>query len=296
MRYDISYCAIARVHRGVAVLLRVPRVQVAQPIEQQAAALARDAGGIVQVQHRVLAAAELDPLVLGRQESTPPQPRVERLVHLPRRDEDDERGQVLVVAAEPVVHPRAHARTPRDLRARLQERDRGIVVDRLRVHRPDNTEVVDDAGGVREEVGDPRAVLPVLAEAEDRSRERDGRLVPRHARQPLPLAHRVGQLLAVARVQHRLVVERLDLRGATRHEEVNDPLRPGGMVQLSAQHTTASRGVGLTRREQRGGVDEARERDTTEPQPEAAQQRAAGQAVGGNGTYALGHLTLRFGN
>ena len=213
------------------------RVQVAAAGRACSRRLSRDdAGGVAEVQHGVLAGAELHALVLRRQEAAAPQAGVERLVDLARRDEHDERRQVLVVAAEAVVQPRAHARPAGDLRAGLEERDRRVVVDRLGVHRADEAEVVDDLGGVRQQLADPRAACAVLREFEERAGQRQRRLVARHAGEPLALAHGVGQLLAVPLVEQRLVVEHLQLRRPAGHEQVDDALRLGGEVQLPAEH------------------------------------------------------------
>ena len=40
----------------------------------------------------------------------------------------------------------------------------GIVIDRVRVHRLDHGDVVDDLRGVRQQLADPRPRLPVLRE------------------------------------------------------------------------------------------------------------------------------------
>ena len=101
--------------------------------------------GIAEVEHRVLAAAELHALVLRRQEAAAPEPRVQRLIDLAGRDQHDERRQVLVVAAEAVVNPRAHARPAGDLRAGLEERDRGSwLIASVYIERTMH-ELVDDA-------------------------------------------------------------------------------------------------------------------------------------------------------
>ena len=77
-------------------------------------------GGIVEIEHRIAAGAEPHALVAGRQEAAAPQPREERLVGVERlrlREQHDERRQILVLAAEAVADPRAHARTARLLAA-----------------------------------------------------------------------------------------------------------------------------------------------------------------------------------
>ena len=234
--------------------------------------------GLLQVEHRLLAAAELHALMLRRQEPAAPQPRVERLIDLARRDQDDEGRQVGVVAAQPVMHPRAHARAAGDLRSGLEERDRRIVVDRLGEHRADDAQVVDDLGGVRQQVGDPGAAAAVLREPELRPGERQRRLVARHAGEPLALAHRIGQLLAVARLEQRLVIERLELRRPAGHEQVDDALGLGRHVELAAEHAAIGRACRLApcvgcrpaappgpRRHRR--VHQVRQRDAAEPEP-----------------------------
>ena len=153
-------------------------------------------------------------------------------------DQDAERGQVLVRRAQAVAEPRPHRRPPRDLRAGLEERDRRVVVDRLGVHRADEAELVDDLGRLRQELADPGADCPCRRELEDRAGQRQGRLVRRHARQPLPHPDRVGQVLAVHPVQQRLVIEQVELRRPAAHEQVDDPLRPGRKVRRRARPGT----------------------------------------------------------
>ena len=104
----------------------------------------RAAGRVGEVEHRLLAAAELDALIARRQEAAAPEAVVERLVGPPAREQDDERRQVLVLAPQAVGDPGAHARPAGELRAGLHERDRRVVVDRLGVHRADDADVVGD--------------------------------------------------------------------------------------------------------------------------------------------------------
>ena len=104
----------------------------------------RAAGRVGEIEHRLLAAAQLHALVARRQEAASPQPVVERLVGPPAREQDDERRQVLVLTPQAVGDPRAHARPAGELRAGLHERDRRVVVDRLGLHRADEADVVGD--------------------------------------------------------------------------------------------------------------------------------------------------------
>ena len=123
--------------------------------------------GIVEIEHRVAARAETDALVIGRQKARSPQPREQRLIGIQRlrlREHHDERRQIMVLAAQPVADPGAHARTAGLLAAALDERDRRIVIDRVRIHRLDDGNVVHDLGGVRQQFADPGAAISRTAE------------------------------------------------------------------------------------------------------------------------------------
>ena len=153
----------------IAELIQVHAVEFAGGVEHVAARVRVDAVGIVQVQHRIAARAEAHALVIGGQKAAAPEAREQRLVRIQRlrlREHHDERGQVPILAAQAVADPRAHAGTARLLAAALDERDRRIVIDRVRVHRLDDGDVVDDLGDVRQQLADPRAGLPVLLELE----------------------------------------------------------------------------------------------------------------------------------
>ena len=82
------------------------------------------------------------------------------------RDQHDERRQILVLAAQTVADPRAHARPAGLLAAGLDEGDGRIVIDGVGVDRLDDGDVVDDLGGVRQQFAEPGAGLAVLAEFE----------------------------------------------------------------------------------------------------------------------------------
>ena len=104
----------ARVDLGVHDPRLLPLLERAQRVEHAPPAGAVEPGGIGEVEHRVLPAAELHALVLRGQEAAAPEPRVERLVALPRAGEQhDERRQVLVLGAEAVGEPGADRRPAR---------------------------------------------------------------------------------------------------------------------------------------------------------------------------------------
>src|SRR5204862_7181126 len=101
-----------RVEVGVAERLGGDLVEAADAVEHPPPRRRVDPRGVREVEYRVVSGSEPDPLVLGREEAAPPEPREDRLVGLvaaPLRDQDDERGEVLVLAPAPVAQPGAEA-------------------------------------------------------------------------------------------------------------------------------------------------------------------------------------------
>ncbi len=195
-------------------------------------------GRIREIQHRIAAAAQLDALIPRRQEARSPEAIRQRLPAVARavlRHHHDKAGQILVLAAQTVRHPRAQARPARELEAGLRERDRGIVIDLLRVHRLDEAEVVHDLRRVRQELADPGARLAVLRELEARRDHRELGLRRRHGGEPLALADGVRKVVAAPLLELRLVVEHLDLRRPARLEEIDDALGLRREVRQSCQ-------------------------------------------------------------
>src|SRR5262249_35794918 len=80
--------------------------------------------------------------------------------------QDYEAGQVVALAAQAVGHPGAEAGPAGKRRARVHHHVRWVVVDLVRVHRPDDADVVCNAAGVRQEVGDELTVAAVAAEGD----------------------------------------------------------------------------------------------------------------------------------
>src|SRR5262245_61853596 len=126
------------------------------------------------------------------------------------REQHDKRRQVLVLTAETVAEPGAHTWPSWLLKSSLDERDRRIVVDRIRVHCFDDGDVIDDLCGVRQELADPGTCLTVPAERKRRLRDRQRRLAHRLGN-ALALPHRVGNLGALELREPWLVVKRLEL-------------------------------------------------------------------------------------
>ena len=181
--------------------------------------------GIVQVEDWFAGAAKFHALVARGKETGSPQAIVECLeVSFAAADHDDVGGHVGVVATEPVAKPRAHARFSGLLLAGVDEGDGRVVVDGLGVHRFDDGDVIDDAGGVREEFADPSAVLTVSFELEHRRDAGERFLLAGHPGEALPLADALGQLRAVEFPHRRVVVEGVDVRGPAGEEQVDHPL------------------------------------------------------------------------
>ena len=217
----------ARFDFRIAVRLVADLIELLHRIQHLPPGRLADPRRILEEQHRRAAGAESDALIARRQEPARPQPREERLIGVDGvrlREEHDERRQVLVLAAEPVTEPRAHARTARLLKAGLDERDRRIVIDRFRVHRLDDGDVVHDLCRVRKQFADPRARLTVLRELERRLRDQQLRL-PHRLRDALPLPNGIRNLCALQLHERGLVVKCLELRRTAGLMQEDDALR-----------------------------------------------------------------------
>ena len=87
----------------------------------------------------------------------------------------------------------------------------------IRIHRSDHAEVVDHRRHTREDLADLDPALPVLPEFEWRSHQ--------VARRAVRFDLGPGQRLAVVLGQHRLRIERIDVRHAAIQEQKDDALR-----------------------------------------------------------------------
>ena len=219
---------------GIADLRQRQLIQFCDTVEHFAASSGVDAGRVRQVQHRVISRAKTHSLMLRGNKAAAPQSRENRLVGLVAaalRDHHDEVRQVRVFAAETIAQPRAQAGAPRLLAAGLQEGNGRIVVDGFGVHRFDESDVIDDGGRLREQFAEPRPRLTMLLKIEDR-RGAGERLLPGgHAGDTLPHADRIGEFGAVQFLQLRLVIEQVDVRWPTRHDQPDDPFSLGPKVQ-----------------------------------------------------------------
>ena len=205
-------------------------------------------------------------LVHRRQEGAVPQRRAHRRRHV--GTEHHEARQVLVVGAEAVGEPRAE-RWAADLGvAGVHHQHRRLVVRDVGVHGADEADVVGAAADVRKQLAHLHAALAVLLERERRLEQAPG----------LPFGRDVpaGQRLPVVLVEHRLGVEAVDLRQAAVHEQEDDVLRPGGVVERALR-------AGFAALLKPGGrerlADQAGERQHAEAVAHAAERVAPGDGT-----------------
>ena len=137
---------------------------------------------------------------------------------------DDKPGQILVLAAEPVRHPRAHAGPDQPGLPTIHQHERRFVIGHVGMHRTDHRNVIDAFRCVRENLTDFRAALAVPLEFV-RTRKRRAGLSFR-----TQVVHREkfpGILL-----QRWLGIERINVRRPTIEKNMNDPLGLGSELRL----------------------------------------------------------------
>ncbi len=125
----------ARRDLRIAIGLLGDVVQLAERVEhRRGGAPASMPVRIREEQNRIAGSAEPHALIFRRQKPARPEPRKQRLIAIQRirlRNQHDERGKILIFAAEPIADPRAHARAARLHKAGLDESNRRIVIDRV---------------------------------------------------------------------------------------------------------------------------------------------------------------------
>ena len=172
---------------------------------------------------------------------------------------DDETRQILVLAAEPVRDPRAHAWSDEPRLATVHQHERRLVVGHVGVHRADHRDVVHALGRVRENLADLRAALSVPLEFVRARIRRSG-----FALRP-QVVHR-KQLTGVF-LQRRLWVERIHMRRPAVEENVNHPLGLGREMRPLGQERR--------RRCRAGGVGQHRAKRQTAHADAAAGEKLA---------------------
>ena len=135
--------------------------------------------------------------------------------------DDDKGGQVAVLGAESVVHPRAEGWATAEDAARVHLADAARVIDAVRDAGAHDAEFIRHLCSVRQPVGDPQAALAVLLPFALVGEQRRSAFAHGgdHA------AETVRQRLALKLSQQRLGIKQVELTGAAFHEEKNHALR-----------------------------------------------------------------------
>ena len=119
---------------GIAKSFVLSTIDGRERIQLSTTILASDAWRVAEIKHGITLTSHQDPLVLGWQEPWSPKSVEETLLwETGLRVHYDVVRQVLIETTQPVAEPRPQARTPGDLTAGLNVRDRRVMVDRFGV-------------------------------------------------------------------------------------------------------------------------------------------------------------------
>ena len=140
-----------------------------------------------------------------------------------QRRQHDVTRQIVGFATQPIIDPRTHRRATGNTAAGVHECVSRIVIDRLRLQRIHDADIVGNAADIGEQRTDLLAGLPVLFER---------MLWPQTLQlfRILQLSDRLAfceglrNWLAVHFCQLRLVVKSFQMRRATRHAQMNNSL------------------------------------------------------------------------
>ena len=265
--------------RDPGIDFRVPkgigshRIEGAGGIEHAASGGGIHAGRVAQEEDGIALGTESNALMFAGEEAAPPVAGAQGLVGLVPAalgDHDHEAGQLLVFATDTVGEPSAQGGSSRLLMTGLDEGYGGIVVDGLGPHGLDDTEVIGNTAHVREQLAHPEPGLTMLAPVGHRGDAREARLAAGHAGQPLAHPDRSRKLLAVVVPELRLVVEQVDMRRATGHEEPDDAFDLRRKVESAGR--SARSGAGEQAR-----IHDRREGGAADSRAHPAEEVAAGQ-------------------
>ena len=230
-------------------------VEVIGGVDEFAAGLAADAWGIGDKEHGIAGVAELDAPVLGGEKATTPVAGLESLTAA-TAGEDDERGEVAVIASEAVGEPGAHRGATWLLVSRGEKGDCGIVVDGVGDDRADESAIIDDFGEIGEEFGDIHPGAAIFFEREGGADAEKIFLAAGHSRDALAFANAFGEIFAGHLDEFGFGIKEVEVGGGTGHEEVNDPLGFGGKVEsVHGAWGGGSEGSGVEERAEGEGAE-----------------------------------------
>ena len=287
----------ARQRLGAPQLAGLEFVEILERVEALAPHLPVHAGRIGDVEHRVALRAALHPLIDAREESRTEGARA--AVGLdPRGDEDDEAGEIPVLAPQAVRHPAPQARPARPGGAGVEEELGGGVVELVGVHAPHEAQPVGDALEVRDGVGELHSALAAAFPRPRRAEELGG---AGGEGEGLPLDRVGGAVLAGVLHQLRSVVVEIEMGGRTGEVDDDHPLGARREVRGPRCQRVAGPPRGgpdrLDRRRasrqeapERGGPDAAR--GAAEKEPSRGQQPRLEQRIHRNPPSAHGHMNV----
>src|SRR5579871_2570808 len=262
-------------------------IQIAQGIERLSSDLRVHSVRVRDEQHRVAFRTKLHALVSRGQKAASPA-RFAAIRVAVSGEQDDEAGQVLILAAEPVGKPGAHARATDQLMAAVHKYLRRGVVELVGMHRADDADIVHDLRQIRQLTGDLGSRLPVALESV-RGAQQFGRAFDK--REPLSLNELLGDLLAVVLVQFRLVVQQIELRRRARHEEEDDVFGFRAEMRLLRRHWVHNDGYGgMGRSREQPFVQQGGERHRAYPVGALPEEVAAGNRLQHRFLFRLGIL------
>src|SRR5262245_7795163 len=244
-------------------------VQLADEVERITARRGRDTIRIPEEEHRVPLRSELHALVDRRKESASPAGFAPVRVVLTRKEHHESR-QVRALASETVGEPGAHARTSHDLMPGVHEDLRGSVVELRGVHRADDGNLVDHTREVGKELRDFSASFPVSRERVWRAENLGN--APDEG-EALAFEELRRAILSIQLLELLLGLEEVEVRGSSRHEEVDDAFR--------LRRKVGSEGPALSlEKTEESGASDAEPRLTEEVAPrDGAQAIGWGQAL-----------------
>ncbi len=200
-----------------------PLVHGLQTIEHHPSCVLVHAARIGQIQYGIALSPECDSGVSGRKKSTAPQPRIQRLATR-LAVQHHELRKIAIQAAQAVTDPCSQGWPAGNLIARLNERDRRVVIDGLRPDRVNRGCVIGHRSGFRQQLTHPLSAVSIPAEAKHGRGNGKAGLGSGHIRQSLHLTDRLRQIF-VGPVDHlRLVVQRVQMRRCSGHEQPDHPL------------------------------------------------------------------------
>ena len=268
------------------MLRGVGGVELGDEIEVLALTLRGDAGGGREIEDRRTLGAEGGALKTRGQVTIAPIGRA--ALRIGNFGENDEAGEILVEGAEAVVDPSPEAGIAAKAVATVHLIHRGRMVDAVDLAAAVEAEIVGDAG----EVGPVRRHVGAALAGLDKF-ERTADVVAfaaLHRGFLFPLA---GEFIEVELGEHRLRVERVDVRGPALHHEKNAVLRFSGEVAGARRERIDFLGRAGGGRKQSGKCDAAEAR--AEAVKEVAPSRRVECAGAGAGEIGISrHTKIRW--